>query len=1419
MSCFISVCHQNLLTILTCYCVVIFIQITPGLLQDINVSRPIQPPEILNLTADETIISTGENLTLICHGIANITWSYNEVIDSSDEEKRSQTYKLYRFDPDISRHEATLIITNATYLHTGNYVCEYQSPQVLESNSIYVYVEDENNLFLPYHDTIIIGHQYQNVTVPCRPTSPRVQVELRRGGQPVTNEINYDPKVGITLYLNGTAAGGRYTCIGSNNFKTEELIIPMTYKRLPASKYAPTPKITDESEAHYVGLQLQLKCEVQYNPQSMVRLAWHLPSTIQNKESRLEIRNDTIPSDSKTSSIHTIILSNLMVEDSGVYICSVIDHSKNEKSKNITINVKDSPYIHLTSKSSLKPIKQSVGKDVKFIVNVDAYPRVKYEWFFNNNEITPNLHYNVTSTPKQTKLIISKVSIHDDGLYMLRATNHEGFQSINMTLEVPDRPCVSLSGPSYILVNNKKQFNCTAVGNPIPKISWSFKECLRNDECPQEPIPNNSSEVGDLLKVTSLLTLNKNVSGTLICEASNTEGSDLNLKEVIITDVPDGDDGFNAWQENEIVSVGDSIVLHCGASKHNYSGSLEWYLNYNDNPLTSNEAYEIDTSSTPYSYRKSIKIPNVTKDYSGNYRCDDGSRSSSLALNVLDPELPAIIDSNLKGNNIKIHEGRSFEYMCSVSGIPRPTITWKKNDKVWVPDPKRIRIKKDFGNLEVKEVVIFKYTIKEDEGKYSCEATNRLGQKVNSSLLMIDGGKIVIDKKISPWIIIVPIFCIIILIIAVSFLFIKLRNEKRRIAEFENAGLDHFDEGDVECINPDLAIDDQADLLPYYNEWEFPREKLKLGKVLGAGAFGIVMKAEAQGILTEEENTTVAVKMVKRNADITYVKALASELKIMVHLGRHVNVANLLGACTKNLASKRELCVIVEYCRYGNLLNYIQRHRRDFVNQIDPSTGDINTAIGQDILARSGSTSAYRNSNASGTSKHARSGGADYRAQSEISNSRNSNENTCNTEVTTLPMSTDEDDVTILSNNSTQQPEWRSNYQGDYRGNVAPMSSQDLLCWAFQIARGMDYLVSRNVLHGDLAARNVLLADNNIVKICDFGLAKSMYKDANYVKKKNSPLPIKWMALESIRDRIFSVRSDVWSYGIVLWELFSLGQTPYPGMKVDETFYHKLEDGYRLSKPEFSTKELYQVMLQCWEARPKNRPTFDKLANDIGMMLENAVREHYINLNSPYLIMNDMKSKEHSDYLAMMSTPDFDRFESSNYYINELPTSSKLPQSDKEIVTGSNTGYLCMRPTSALINFDNPKKTDKSSKDVTSPEMLPMLSLNNSNSTKSDIESDSELTTPDFKNKNQNSRSFFNPTYQTPTGSASASPTSFESKTNDIVTTKENYVNMPEQKSVINDKSKPKPVTIDIDKNLDDQRIYVNDNVTDHWIR
>ena len=99
-----------------------------------------------------------------------------------------------------------------------------------------------------------------------------------------------------------------------------------------------------------------------------------------------------------------------------------------------------------------------------------------------------------------------------------------------------------------------------------------------------------------------------------------------------------------------------------------------------------------------------------------------------------------------------------------------------------------------------------------------------------------------------------------------------------------------------------------------FREYEFPREKLKLGKLLGSGAFGRVLKGEASGIVSWEPVSTVAVKMVKPQADITYIKALMSELKIMIQLGKHLNIVNLLGACTTGLA-KRELLIIVEYCR------------------------------------------------------------------------------------------------------------------------------------------------------------------------------------------------------------------------------------------------------------------------------------------------------------------------------------------------------------------------------------------------------------------------------------------------------------------------------------------------------------------------
>uniref|UniRef100_A0A4W5LM17 Fibroblast growth factor receptor n=1 Tax=Hucho hucho TaxID=62062 RepID=A0A4W5LM17_9TELE len=139
---------------------------------------------------------------------------------------------------------------------------------------------------------------------------------------------------------------------------------------------------------------------------------------------------------------------------------------------------------------------------------------------------------------------------------------------------------------------------------------------------------------------------------------------------------------------------------------------------------------------------------------------------------------------------------------------------------------------------------------------------------------------------------------------------------------------------------------------------------------------------------------------------------------------------------------------------------------------------------------------------------------------------------------------------------------------------IENMSIKDLVSCAYQVARGMEYLSSKKCIHRDLAARNVLVTEDNVMKIADFGLARDIHHIDYYKKTTNGRLPVKWMAPEALFDRIYTHQSDVWSFGVLLWEIFTLGGSPYPGVPVEELF-KLLKEGHRMDKPSTCTHELY----------------------------------------------------------------------------------------------------------------------------------------------------------------------------------------------------------------------------------------------------
>ncbi|XP_078658286.1 fibroblast growth factor receptor 2-like [Branchiostoma floridae x Branchiostoma belcheri] len=189
------------------------------------------------------------------------------------------------------------------------------------------------------------------------------------------------------------------------------------------------------------------------------------------------------------------------------------------------------------------------------------------------------------------------------------------------------------------------------------------------------------------------------------------------------------------------------------------------------------------------------------------------------------------------------------------------------------------------------------------------------------------------------------------------------------------------------------------------------------------------------------------------------------------------------------------------------------------------------------------------------------------------------------------------------------------NTDSDYQNQPVPLSllpMEQLIKFGIDVASGMSHLAAMQCVHRDLAARNVLLGENLEAKVSDFGLSRDIYESSEYVKSTKSKLPLRWMAYESLFYNVYTSQSDVWSFGVLLWEIITLGKQPYEGMN-GKRMMDMIKDGGRLKKPTPCPDNIYTVMTTCWKTLPEDRPSFPQLKSSLHRTLQDFQVPHFEN--------------------------------------------------------------------------------------------------------------------------------------------------------------------------------------------------------------
>ncbi|XP_056457039.1 macrophage colony-stimulating factor 1 receptor 1-like [Gadus chalcogrammus] len=842
--------------------------------------------------------------------------------------------------------------------------------------------------------------------------------------------------------------------------------------------------------------------------------------------------------------VRTFRVDRPSAEFTGTYQCKYAHRNQNAPGGAavawVHVYVKDPDRLFWTSSSQLRVVRKEGEECLLPCLLTD--PSATHMGLRMDNGTTLPPGMNFTAFPHKGILIHSlHPSFNADYVCTARVGGVEKVSkafSINIIQKLRFPPYVFLDKDEYVrIVGEDLKIHCTT-HNPNFNyiVTWKHPSTMRTTV--KEDARSNGENRLDIESILTAKSLSPNDAGNITCIGTNEAGVNSSTTYLRVIDQPYI--RMSPQLSPRLAHKGLSVQVNEGEDLE-LSVVIEAYPRISehrwDTPTSPNASTQ-DQKFTRYNnrYHAALLLKRINAQEQGQYTFHAKSHmtNASITFQVQMYQRPVAV---VRWENITT-------LTCTSFGYPAPRILWyqcfgirprcnENTTGMQLPVSllaPTVEVQREYGAVEVESVLTVGPSTR--RMTVECVAFNLVG--VSSDTLAME-----VSDKLFTSTLAGSAGILAVLLALLVFLLYKYKQTPRyeirwKIIEAKDGNIYTF-------IDPTQ--------LPYNEKWEFPRDKLKLGKILGAGAFGKVVEATAYGLGEEDNVIRVAVKMLKASAHADEREALMSELKILSHLGRHKNIVNLLGACTHG----GPVLVITEYCSHGDLLNFLRQRAETFLNFVMsvPEVFEENVDY-----------------------KNIRQPKQFIRSDSGISS---------------------QSSISYLEMRPAFPPVRCPHASVSEEGSRWPLDIEDLLMFSYQVAQGLDFLAAKNCIHRDVAARNVLLTDRGEAKICDFGLARDIVKDSNYVVKGNARLPVKWMAPESIFEAMYTAQSDVWSYGILLWEIFSLGMSPYPSMAVDSRFYKMVKGGYQMARPDFAPPEIYSIMKMCWNLEPTERPTFGQI--------------------------------------------------------------------------------------------------------------------------------------------------------------------------------------------------------------------------------